>query len=363
LTDCLSTGVAQTFIDIMQEALDFSTLSPWLRRQYLTTLCCICSRRALLPKSLQIPLCYDRLQVPQCRGGYADVWIGDHQGQPVAAKVLRVCSKSDFEKIGRRFCKEVIRWKSLNHPNVLPLVGVTMDKDHFVMVSEWMVNGNINEFIKSCKDANRFELLKDVARGLIYMHDQSMVHGDLKGANILIDKNFHARLADFGFLAIVSDPTNPTPSSSYTTGGTPRWMSPELLIALDQFNLKNARPTKQSDCYALGMVIYEVLSGRLPFSQFGPYIIPRKIMDGERPEKPRGAEGAWFTDDLWLMLNQCWATQLKSRPSVAAVLECLERVSTDLETLSLQKDGCGLNLIGDSSNPRCFSALLRRVLR
>ena len=73
-----------------------------------------------------------------------------------------------------------------------------MDENQFVMVSEWMGNGNINEFIQSHKDVDRFELvrvfshrwspfadrprqLKDVARGLIYMHDQGMVHGDLKG--------------------------------------------------------------------------------------------------------------------------------------------------------------------------------------
>jgi len=235
-------------------------------------------------------------------------------------------------------------------------------------VSEWMENGNINDFVKAHKDVNRFELLKDVARGLIYMHDQGMAHGDLKGANILIHQNGHACLADFGFLAIVSDPANTTPSSSYTTGGTPRWMSPELLIAMDRSDLKNTRPTKQSDCYALGMVIYEVLSGRLPLSQFGPYIIPQKVMDGERPGRPRGAEGAWFTDDLWRMLNHCWAPQPERRPSVAAMLECLEWVSRDPGPPSPQDDGRGSNLTGDSSrkfssNPRYFSELLRRVLR
>ena len=60
----------------------------------------------------------------------------------------------------QRFCKEAIRWKALSHPNVLPLLGVTMGKSQFVMVSEWMENGNINEFIKSHRDADRFELVR-----------------------------------------------------------------------------------------------------------------------------------------------------------------------------------------------------------
>ena len=50
-------------------------------------------------------------------------------------------------------------WNSLRHPNVLPFLGVTMSEKHFAMVSEWMVNGNVNEFIKANRDANRFELV------------------------------------------------------------------------------------------------------------------------------------------------------------------------------------------------------------
>ena len=57
------------------------------------------------------------------------------------------------------FCKEVMTWKSLRHQNVLPLLGVTMCKNQFVMASEWMENGNVNEFIKVHRDVNRFELV------------------------------------------------------------------------------------------------------------------------------------------------------------------------------------------------------------
>jgi len=152
-------------------------------------------------------------------------------------------------------------------------------------------------------------------------------------------------------------------------------MSPELLaLALDKSSLKNSRPTKQSDCYAFGMVIYEVLSGQAPFSHLNPYIVVPKIMDGERPERPEGVEGAWFTDDLWWMLNRCWETQPDSRPSVATVLERLERVSRDPGPPSLQVDE---DIVMDADepdlasgsprelsllDPRCFTALLRRIL-
>ena len=72
--------------------------------------------------------------------------------------------------------------------------------------------------------------------------------------NILINKDGLARLADFGLLTVVSDPTNYTTPGSTAACGTVRWMSPELLDP-DQFESSDGRPTKESDCYALGMVI------------------------------------------------------------------------------------------------------------
>ena len=103
----------------------------------------------------------------------------------------------------QRFCKEFVTWKALRHQNVLPLLGVIMTGTQSAMVSEWMTNGNINQFVTTHQDANRFELVRfrsgsilacswrlwleqlgGVARGLVYMHDQGMVHGDLKGVCI-----------------------------------------------------------------------------------------------------------------------------------------------------------------------------------
>jgi hypothetical protein len=81
------------------QALDLQDLQPWLRRTCLSVLCRVCGRQALLPRSLQIPLCYNRLDTPLYRGGFADVWKGEYQGRYVAVKALRVYSTSDFFKI------------------------------------------------------------------------------------------------------------------------------------------------------------------------------------------------------------------------------------------------------------------------
>jgi len=144
-------------------------------------------------------------------------------------------------------------------------------------------------------------------------------------ANILIDNDGHARLADFGLLAIVSDSTRSMTSNSLESAGTTRWMSPERLDP-PRFSFKTGRPTKESDCYAFGMVILEALTGKLPFLHYG-HTLAMKIIEGERPGRPQGVEAVWFTDDLWKTLERCWSPQPEARPTVESVLECLERGS------------------------------------
>ena len=187
--------------------------------------------------------------------------------------------------------------------------------------------------------------LRDVTKGLIYMHDQGIIHGNLNGvrfrtssrcpgcglpspkANILIDNNGSACLAGFGQVTMVSDQSIIT--SSTTQGGTIRWMSPERFDP-DRFGLEGNHPTKESDCYALGMVIYEVLSGETPYASHGSLIVAQKILDGERPSRPRGAQGKWFTAGLWGTLELCWEPQPGNRPSLNTVLRCLQGVETDI---------------------------------
>ena len=104
-------------------------------------------------------------------------------------------------------------------------------------------------------------------------------------------------------------------------------MSPELLEP-ELFGFKHSRPTKQSDSYAFGMVILEVLTGQSPFPRYKEFAVMRRVIEGERPGRPQGTKGRWFTDDLWGTLEQCWLPQPKDRPTVEAVLERLEQVPT-----------------------------------
>ena len=95
-------------------------------------------------------------------------------------------------------------------------------------------------------------------------------------------------------------------------------MSPEL-ISPQQFGLKASRPTKSSDCYSLGMVIYEVISGKPPFYEDVEVMACVKVLSGKHPFRVDG-----FADSLWGILEQCWTSQPNDRTSVEDVLQCLE---------------------------------------
>ena len=103
-------------------------------------------------------------------------------------------------------------------------------------------------------------------------------------------------------------------------------MSPELFDP-PKPGLKEGRRTKYSDCYALGMVMYEVLTGHAPFPDCGILAVVTKVSKGERPRRPRDAERTWFKDDIWNLLERCWKRNPEHRPNIADVLRCLKEFS------------------------------------
>jgi len=143
----------------------------------------------------------------------------------------------------------------------------------------------------------------------------------------MIDNNGHARLTGFCLLTIASDQS--TTESPRGMSGTVRWMSPELFYP-GMFGLRDSRPTEKSDCYALGMVIYEVLSGCTPFASYNLFAIMSRVLDNKRPKRPPGSAGKLFTDGIWGILELCWMHQLGDRISARDVLLRLEGIPSPL---------------------------------
>jgi abelson tyrosine-protein kinase 1 len=131
-------------------------------------------------------------------GFFSDVYRARWHDQVVAVKVLT-------QQTSRRtFIHEMALWQKLNHPNVLPLLGASSaagDPPWF-LVSPFMTNGNLVDFLRTPKraidGAVERRMVFEIAKGMAYLHRQGVMHGDLKGTNVLLDEGGHCVIMDFG---------------------------------------------------------------------------------------------------------------------------------------------------------------------
>ncbi|KAF9778166.1 kinase-like domain-containing protein [Thelephora terrestris] len=316
---------AQTFVDFLDRILVQPYLGHKLWQRGLRLLSKICEAHSIVPAS------YIRQQELICmgtvryRGGFADVRDGEYLGRHVAIKSLR--NEGDSPKSFKRLCREIICWKHLSHPNILPLLGVSISTNRrsFKILTEWMPNGNVKQYTRSNPEANRLKLLSEVMSGVTYIHGLRVVHGDLKGANILVDNAGTACVADFGLMTMTDASAAILSGTAVSPGGTYGWMSPELLDP-SRFG-SDGRPTRESDCYALGMVIYEVLTGLRPFHYLiAPTPVPA-VMRGERPIKPISANSLGLTETIWELVELCWSESSLTRPTAQQLLDCISSAS------------------------------------
>ncbi|KAJ7508890.1 kinase-like domain-containing protein [Mycena galericulata] len=206
---------------------------------------------------------------------------------------------------------------------ILPFFGLddkTFEGYPPCIVTPFMRNGAMNNFVKSrngtLPDRRVDQLLFQTAQGLAYLHSQNIVHGDLRGGNVLIDDDGHARLADFG-LAIVTDATLGTTST--TQRGSLRWMAPELT----DFEVEFKR-TEASDVYAFACLCIEIYTGEQPFWNVQQDIaVLLQIRDKKRPPRPSSSgmpDGTRaMSDRLWATVEACWAHEPSDRPDMVKV--------------------------------------------
>lgn len=238
---------------------------------------------------------------PAC-GSYSDVHCGMYQGKRVALKRLRTSSTQHT-----KFQNEALLWSSLRNEFVLPLLGV--DRDSFspynAMVSPWLENGNIlqgsTRLLNQGLAVPYLLWADEAAQGMEYLHAEGLVHGDLRGANVLVDDNYHIKIADFG-LSFIYDADDSFPGSH--PGGCYRSMAPELITS-------SHAPSQASDVYAFGCLLIEIYTGRVPFPECSDYQVIALVQKGERPERP----STMSDDTMWAITQRCLDEKPYNRPS------------------------------------------------
>ncbi|KAJ7232631.1 kinase-like domain-containing protein [Mycena haematopus] len=189
------------------------------------------------------------------------------------------------------------------------------------MVSPWMKHGNILKYLSQYGRHDLEKMLLQIAEGLGYLHSMKIVHGDLRGTNILVSDDWSVCLADFGLASIIEDDasTTFTVHTSSDHAGSLRWFAPELILPT-LFNCERFVRTPASDVYAFACVCLELHTGSPPFAAVSPDIAAMlAVAAGARPARP-----ADMSDHLWKLITAAWAANYVDRPDVKEIVEYLQ---------------------------------------
>lgn len=303
-------------------------------------------------------LSFDPNRVASC-GSYSDVLRGDCeiavQGHvKVGVKRMRFHLQEDIKNL---FEKEIYVWAKLRHNNVLPLLGFAFDPStgYPLLVSEWMEHGSALRYIISHPKCNLTKFIFGIAEGLAYLHEQGVIHSDLKPDNILVSSVGHPVICDFGCARMIAA----SRSLAIVTGGqlgTIHYLAYELLALLDSYKSHSLK----SDVWAFGMTVYELLTLCRPYHEQLHTQVAMAIVQGRLPELPSHIKHLVDNGDevkgfLWKICLACWEHDPKERSDMKTIVTMF-RGSSVLQLSDKSKFSL------DSLNSECPSSEYLQVL-
>jgi serine/threonine protein kinase len=208
------------------------------------------------------------------RGGVATVFRAVAQdGAEVAVKVHNPLLISD-PQMASRFVREVRVLRTLQHPNIVPILDFGEENGYAYIVMPYLKDGTLQDRLKAgaLRPKEGARVIGQVASALDYAHKQGVVHRDVKPSNVLLDSEGNALLSDFGF-AHISDASVSLTGSALI--GTPAYMSPE--------QCRGAPVDPRSDLYSLGVILYQITTGHLPYEADTPMAVVIKQVNEPLP--------------------------------------------------------------------------------
>ena len=271
------------------------------------------------------------------QGSYGKVYeaLDEERGQLIAVKVIDKKRLNSFSSNSNSSISsiesEIEILSKLNHKNIIKYYGSLQSKNHLKIFLEYCEGGSIAKMLLNYKSFTENiirKYTKEMLEGLEYLHAHNIIHRDIKGANILVDRNGTCKLSDFGGAKIIKDEEF-NQSRNYSMKGTPNWMAPEVI--------KNNETTRFSDIWSIGCTVIEMITGKPPWSNYkNPFKILFQIMNSlEPPEIPNNCSGT-----LSNFISCCLkvkpterlnVTQLLRHPFILGTLtQRVKEVSSDL---------------------------------
>ncbi|KAL9664752.1 hypothetical protein QQ045_020159 [Rhodiola kirilowii] len=242
------------------------------------------------------------------KGAYGRVYQGLdlENGDFVAIKQVSLenIAQEDLNVI----MQEIDLLKNLNHKNIVKYLGSLKTKSHLHIILEYVENGSLANIIKPNKFGPFPESLvavyiSQVLEGLVYLHEQGVIHRDIKGANILTTKEGLVKLADFGVATKLTE----ADVNTHSVVGTPYWMAPEVI--------EMSGVCAASDIWSVGCTVIELLTCLPPYYDLQPMPALFRIVQDERPPIPDG-----LSPDITDFLHQCFKKDARQRPDAKTLL-------------------------------------------
>ncbi|KAH7286391.1 hypothetical protein KP509_32G005100 [Ceratopteris richardii] len=250
------------------------------------------------------------------QGAFGRIYKGSYNGQDVAIKILER-PRNDMDRallMEQQFVQEVVMLANLRHENVILFVGACQKPGVWCIITEYVKGGSLRTSLArrrapSLRLAIRHAL--DISRGMEYLHSNGVIHRDLKSDNLLLAER-SIKIADFGVARIEVKNEDMTPET-----GTYRWMAPEMM--------QNRSYTHKVDVYSFGIVLWELVTGNIPFQNMSAVQAASAVVRGERPIVPPDCP-----DCLAKIMTRCWDAYPDERPSFSDVVRLLEEAQVTL---------------------------------
>ena len=251
-----------------------------------------------------------RIDAPVAESGMASIFKATdlRDGKQVALKVPHFAMEAD-PALFDRFQREEAIGLALDHPNVMRIYPVE-DRSRVYMAMEWLEGKLLRTVmyeVGKMPPERAIKITLGILKALDYIHKNGVVHRDLKPENIMVDGDDRIKLIDFG-IAMKEDARRLTFVNLSTTLGTPDYISPE--------QVKGQRGDQRSDIYALGVMLYEMLTGETPFSGPNPLaVMNERVLHDPRPARKLRAE---ISPQLEEILNRAMERDPRHRYATAS---------------------------------------------
>src|SRR6059058_2016086 len=253
------------------------------------------------------------------RGGQGVVFRARQKSlnRTVALKVISLGQWASKAHL-KRFRREAEAAASLDHPCIVPIYEVGERDGSCYFSMKFVEGGQLDEVVRRTLMSIRqaAELIAKIARTVHYAHEHGILHRDIKPGNVLLDQKGEPHLTDFGLARLVE--TESTVTRTMEVLGTPSYMAPEQAVG------NNAAISSVTDVYGLGAVLYQLLTGQLPFAGGTTYETIKLLLDTE-PRSPRLLNPKIDRDLLTICLKCLEKDSQRRYPSALALAEDIER--------------------------------------